>query len=477
MLPRTLPAVLATALAALLVPLGTMSSASAVGLECLDEWEITDACRVFDTDGDGYLEPDATVAMPVTGVVPAGSTVPVTITGVDLLRPAAVGIHNLAPNEPRTGPENLVATATIAPGALTTTVNVPVGTTPGAREIAVYLDTWDVDGIYIQESFDITVAALPSSLTSDLPPGRIVKANAKSQAATGTVSGGVRPVHLQVRAKDGSWVTVAETTSHADGSYTLAVPTFWVGNHTYRAYAPEHGTLGAAETSKTGTLKVKRSYKPKGSNAHALMYGKARWNACAPIRYSVNTAKMPKWAGKEIRFALREASAATGLRFAKVAGTDHVPFARKEKTFPTHADLVVAFSNPKTVPGLRGNTIGLGGGSYSGTAVTQGGVVFDVAQKANKKTWRQIVLHEFGHALGLTHVGDRKQVMFPISSGKAVLYAKGDLTGLAAVGAGAGPCTSTETDSYRRTARAPHSPDHDGHADHADKPSRWVVLP
>lgn len=472
MLPRTLPVVLATALAALLVPLGTMSSASAVGLDCLDEWEITDACRVFDTDGDGWIDPDAEVTMPVTGVVPAGSTVPVTITGIDLLQPAAVGIHNLGPGVFRTDPSNLVATATIAPGALTTTVNVPVGTTPGKREIAVYLDTYDIDGLYVQESFDIVVAALPSSMTSDLPPGRIVKPNAKTQAATGTVSGGARPVHLQIRAKDGSWVTVAETTSAADGTFTLAVPTFWVGNHTYRTYAPEHDTLGAAETSKTSTLKVTRPYKPKGSNAHSLMFGKARWNACAPIRYSVNTSKMPKWANKEIRFALREASAATGLRFTRVAGTDHVPFARKEKPFPAHADLVVAFSNPQTVPGLRGNTIGLGGGSYSGSAVTQGGVVFDVSQKANKKAWRQIVLHEFGHALGLNHVGDRKQVMFPVSNGNALLYAKGDLSGLSAVGAGAGPCTSTETDSYRRSARAPHSP-----ADHTDKPSRWVVLP
>lgn len=310
----------------------------------------------------------------------------------------------------------------------------------------------------------------PSTMTSDLPPGRIVKVNATSQPATGVVSGGARPVHLQVRAKGNSWVTVAQTTSAADGSFSVAVPTFWVGNHTYRTFAPEHGTLAAVGAANTGTVKVTRNYKPRGSKAHTLLYGNARWNACTPIRYSVNTSKMPKWAGKEIRYALKEASAATGLRFVKVDGTSHVPYARHQKPFPDHADLVVAFATPKNVPGLRGGTIGLGGGQWSGDAVVQGGVVFDVSQKTSKATWRQIVLHEFGHALGLGHVGDKRQVMFPMSNGKTTLYAKGDLSGLAAVGAGAGPCTGAMTDSPRTNARSMHRHD-------PDEPLREVVLP
>lgn len=429
----------------------------------------SDACLVYDTDGDGWLTPLAEIDGPPHGAVTAGSTVPVTITGTDLLRPATIGIHLTDGEDPE--PTNLIASLTIGPGALTSTVDVPVGNIPGDHEYMAYIDTYGVDGLYVYESFDLTVLSLPSSLTSDLPPGRIVKVGAKSQAVTGTVSGGARPVHLQVRAKGNAWVSVAETTSAANGSYSLAVPTFWVGKHTYRAYAPEHGTLAAGEGTKTSSLTVKRTYKPKGSNAHSMLFGSARWNACAPIRYSVNTAKMPKWGAKEIRFALGQVSAATGLRFTKVAGTDHVPFARREKPYPAHADLVFAFSNPKTVPGLTGGTIGVGGAGWSGNVVSQGGVVIDVSQKPSRKSvWRQIMLHEVGHAMGLGHVGDQRQIMYPSANGKSSLYAKGDLRGLSALGAGAGACTGTSAAFSRVSARTPH-----GHT--PSEPVREVVLP
>jgi predicted Zn-dependent protease len=47
-----------------------------------------------------------------------------------------------------------------------------------------------------------------------------------------------------------------------------------------------------------------------------------------------------------------------------------------------------------------------------------------------------IVMHELGHLVGLDHVDDAKQLMYPQSQGDVLDFAGGDLTGLAALGSG-----------------------------------------
>jgi hypothetical protein len=72
--------------------------------------------------------------------------------------------------------------------------------------------------------------------------------------------------------------------------------------------------------------------------------------------------------------------------------------------------------------------------------------------------------------MGLGHVGDNRQVMFPTATGTLSLYSKGDLTGLDRLGAGAGACTGTEPESYRVSVSSPTGTG-------SSEPGREVVLP
>lgn len=402
----------------------------------LDVDDGSPACLAFDSNGDGWVNPDIEITWPSAEGLQAGAWMTVSAQGADLLRPVTVDLFRAGNGAP-------VASLTVGPGALTASVPVPTGAA-GPAEFSARAEDDDM-WLYVYDSFEPVVTALSSSLTADLPPGRVVKSGARTQHATGRVSGGARPVHLEVRARDGAWVTVAATTSRADGAYTLGVPNVWVGKHSYRVQAPAHGSFAAAVGSRTGSVTVKRTYKPRGSKAHTFLFGRgSRWNACTPIRYALNTSRMPAWGKSEARYALREATAATGLRFVFGGRTSYVPFNRSRSSMldhPDDLDLVIAWSTPRTVPGLAGGTIGLGGAQTSGRTLFNGGVVLDVTASWSRKIWRETMLHEVGHALGLGHVADRQQVMVSGASGRNLRYNNGDLTGLAALGAGAGACT------------------------------------
>ena len=60
-----------------------------------------------------------------------------------------------------------------------------------------------------------------------------------------------------------------------------------------------------------------------------------------------------------------------------------------------------------------------------------------LAIRDGEETARAIVLHELGHLVGLTHVDDPDQLMYPEARGEVADFAAGDLTGLAALGRGA----------------------------------------
>ena len=179
----------------------------------------------------------------------------------------------------------------------------------------------------------------------------------------------------------------------------------------------------------------------------------ARWDPCAgPITYRVNPRHLPRHGLGDIRRAFAQISAASGLRFSYVGRTSFVPHRKGQSRLvnpPGRADAHIAWTTPRVAPSLRA-AAGYGGAAWGGknSALRNGTVVLDITDymgrtaKQRRTNRMTLLLHEFGHLVGLTHVGDRRQIMHPGTYPRRALYAAGDLRGLAAVGASHGCVTN-----------------------------------
>jgi hypothetical protein len=311
--------------------------------------------------------------------------------------------------------------------------------------------------------------AEPSALTASFPRTATVSAGAKPAAVTGNVTGTPgRAVWLQTQAGQG-WVTLATTVSDSHGGYALSTPTWWVGHQVLRTYAPATSEYAAATSAATGNVTVKRTYTPRGGTAYRNLAGPARWDPCVAISYRVNPSQMPAGALGDVKEAVRRVSEASGLRFVYAGTTSYVPYRKGSKQLAT-GDLTIAWAPPREVPKLAGNTLGLGGygsgldrGAWE--QILDGFVVLDSTAKlpggfatvARQSTRGSLLLHELGHAMGLDHVTDKRQVMYPLILPQAAQYASGDLRGLAAVGASQG-CFPADVPTAPR-ARGASAPD------------------
>ena len=311
----------------------------------------------------------------------------------------------------------------------------------------------------------VTEDPAETTLTADLPTGT-VKTGDRVEPATGTVSGpAARKVRLQARTA-GGWLTLTEQASANDGSFTLPVPTWWVRKQVLRVFVPPTADHAAAATA-TSTVTVTRRYTPRRGTAYRHLGGvKARWDPCRTITYRVNPQRMPHGALVDVRQAVMRVSEATGLRFAYAGTTSFVPYRRGATRGLVGADVAVAWASPRLVPSLAGRVLGQGGyAAFNGRdwdRIAHGYVVLDSTERlaggfAGKRTSRGLLLlHELGHTLGLDHVGDSAQVMYPTLLPRVAEYASGDLRGLAAVGASRG-CFA-DGGSARFTTRRPADP-------------------
>lgn len=177
------------------------------------------------------------------------------------------------------------------------------------------------------------------------------------------------------------------------------------------------------------------------------------WSPCRPIHFVVNVDRAPDDFVPTVGAVVREVSAATGLLFTFDGLSDEAPAPHREPYQVSRygdqwAPVLVQFADESQIPGLAGSVAGLGGAAsvldpVAGAKVyVSGGLQLDVTlldepEIGGEPAYVAVLRHELGHVIGLQHVTDPGQLMFPTTGVEVRDYADGDLAGLALLGAGA----------------------------------------
>jgi len=214
-------------------------------------------------------------------------------------------------------------------------------------------------------------------------------------------------------------------------------------------------TAGAAPEVKAaaaGGRGSATSYSVQRTDGHVI-----RWNPCRAIHYRVNVAHAPKGALADVKSAVGRVSRATGLTFVYDGSTKQIPqrsYATKLDPTKATPTIVVAWAAPGRGTGHSNllasdpREVGVGGyRAYSwsrGSAVHRLRILAGFAVLSTKSNDLKggfgtgpnrggLLLHELGHAVGLGHVHDKLQIMYPVLT-KYASYGKGDLAGLRKLG-------------------------------------------
>ena len=178
------------------------------------------------------------------------------------------------------------------------------------------------------------------------------------------------------------------------------------------------------------------------------------YDPCRPVHWVLNGAGAPPGSEPLVQAAVARIAAVTGLRFVHDGGTDEPlavdrPLYQPERYGDRWAPVLIGWRTEVEEPALAGEVVGQGGSAAvslgdSPTVYVSGSVVLDAAQLAPVLERRggaavveAVVLHELGHLVGLAHVDDADQLMYPQVQSSVDELAPGDLTGLARLGAGA----------------------------------------
>jgi hypothetical protein len=199
---------------------------------------------------------------------------------------------------------------------------------------------------------------------------------------------------------------------------------------------------------------------PPGSDAYRFLAHQAgrpdepvTYDPCSTMHIVVNDTLAPAGSDHILAEAVSAVASATGLRLVVDGRTDEAPTRARPLRDPAHygrgwSPVLVAWTTPEQVPGLKGRPAGLGGSnpvmdemSGRSTYVT-GSVTLDapvltgiLGRPDGEAEVRAIVMHELGHVVGLAHVDDPRELMYADNLGQKA-FGPGDLTGLAALGRG-----------------------------------------
>jgi hypothetical protein len=180
-----------------------------------------------------------------------------------------------------------------------------------------------------------------------------------------------------------------------------------------------------------------------------------RWDPCRPIHYVVRPDGAPAGGERAIAASIATVEQITGLRFRYDGLTEETP--RRNRPTVDYArygsrwsPVLVAWTDPDEYPEMSGYA-GLGGPDtvagrtpghrrfVSGVVLLNGRHLSEVVRwDDGQARLTAVVMHEFGHLVGLDHVLDPEQLMFKQPAGHVHGFEDGDRRGLARLSGG--PC-------------------------------------
>lgn len=164
------------------------------------------------------------------------------------------------------------------------------------------------------------------------------------------------------------------------------------------------------------------------------------YDPCQVIEIEVSTEGAPPNWSNLVDTAIDHAEDATGLDLELVGTTERRAFGGVAPTVVDSPPVLVTWATEDEFPELAGAVAGMAGSRAmddgSGPHYVTGSVVLDVDafdEVDDLSHAQAIVDHEFGHLLGLDHVDDPDELMYPETIDQRA-YGPGDLAGLARLG-------------------------------------------
>ncbi|MCF6743419.1 matrixin family metalloprotease [Blastococcus sp. KM273128] len=179
------------------------------------------------------------------------------------------------------------------------------------------------------------------------------------------------------------------------------------------------------------------------------------YDPCREIRYVLRPDGAPPGTEGMVHEAVARIGEATGLRFVHEGATDEplggerAPF-QPDRYGDRWAPVLIGWATEAEDPTLAGDVVGAAGSTavslgegprvyVTGTVTLDGGQAPELlGRPGGAAALRSVVLHELGHLVGLAHVDDDRELMYPEARPAVPDLADGDRTGLSALGRG--PC-------------------------------------
>lgn len=199
----------------------------------------------------------------------------------------------------------------------------------------------------------------------------------------------------------------------------------------------------------TGTSSTTALYK-----FSTIVSGKpVRWNPCEPIHWRFRTTSAPSGSATMVKAVVARISLATGIPFKYDGTTTATPTSSwLPKSSSSIRPLLIGWTDGSHSDLLRNRpaaVLGVTRTAYFGVvqegktvAATKAAVI--ALDRTNRLpltgpvSWRTTLLHELAHAMGLDHVGNNNQLMYPVLQRDLYGLQRGDMAGLYRLGKSAG---------------------------------------